>query len=603
MGIYKFNADDAEQFARHTGIKTRRRGNQLEFIFCPYCKSRADKWTFGINTQTGQFECKRSSCGMRGNMITLSRDFNFSLGKDADAYYQTADYSNKQYKTFRDAHKTFESKPEAIEYLTKRGISEEVIRDYEITARTDDPAILVFPFKDENGNLTFIKYRNTKFVKGETKGSKEFCEADCKPILFGMNHCDMNNKTLIITEGQIDSLSVITAGFQNAVSVPTGCNGFTWIPYCFDFVNQFEKIIVFGDCENGSITLADELAKRWDKKVRVCRAEDYRDCKDANEILQKYQAVGIKQVIENAETKYDEHIKPMAKIQQVDIMKIPAISTGMSNVDAILEGGFRLGQLAVLTGKRGEGKSTIASMWGVHAIRQKYNSFFYSGELMDFYFRNWMDCQITGKAEHTPSENDMLNAWYGDKAFIYDETIAEGDELKSLLDTVEMAIIQRNCKFILLDNLMTAIDVDLDVDIYRSQSKFVGDLAKLAKKYEVFILLIAHPRKEFSKNLTNDSISGSSNITDKADIVMTYSRPSSDDDSDPDHRRLQVTKNRLTGKLAEGDNALHLVFDSHGSRRVAEHTTDFRLMDFGWNTDVYRFHEATPDDMEVIPFE
>jgi len=603
MGIYKFKPEDAEQFARHIGIKTRHRGDQLEFLACPYCKNRNDKWSFGISLKTGQFECKRASCSYKGNMITLSRDWDFSLGRETDAYYGTVDYSTKQYKAFKDSHKLFESKSEAVTYLTSRGISEEVVKAYEITVRDDNKDILVFPFKDVNGNLTFIKYRNTKFVKGETKGSKEFCEEGCKPILFGMNHCNTDNKTLIITEGQIDSLSVITAGFENAVSVPTGCNGFTWIPYCYDFVNQFERIIVFGDCENGHITLADELAKRWDKKVRVCRPEDYRECKDANEILQKFQAVGIRQVIENAEAKYDEHIKPMAKVQQVDIMKIPAISTGMNNVDAILDGGFRLGQLAVLTGKRGEGKSTIASMWGVEALRQNYNCFFYSGELMDFFFRNWMDCQITGKAEHTNSENDMLNAWYGDKAYIYDETIAEGDELKSLLDTVEIAIIQRNCKFILLDNLMTAIDVDLDVDIYRSQSKFVGDLAKLAKKYEVFILLIAHPRKEFSKNLTNDSISGSSNITDKADIVLTYARPDKEEDSDPDHRRLQITKNRLTGKLAENSKALHLVFDSHGSRRVAEHTTDFRTMDFKWNADVYGFTKATDADMEVIPFE
>lgn len=600
MSIYTFNQEDAERFAHSVGAKTRRKGNELEFVYCPYCKGGGkDKGSFSINIKTGQFECKRASCGMRGNMITLSRDFDFSLGRETDAYYRTADYSSKQYKTFKDAHRKIESRPAAIEYLTKRGISEDVIRTFEITSRPDNESILVFPFKNEAGELTFIKYRNTGFKKGD-KGSKEFCESGCKPILFGMNHCNMEDKTLIITEGQIDSLSVVTAGYQNAVSVPTGCNGFTWIPYCFDFVNSFDKIIVFGDCENGKITLADELAKRWPNKVRVCRAEDYRDCKDANEILQKYQAVGIKRVVDNAVAKYDEHIKPMSKVKQIDIMKIPAISTGMPSVDAVLSGGFRLGQLAVLTGKRGEGKSTIASMWGVQALNQDYNCFFYSGELMDFYFRNWMDCQITGKSEHTTSEDDMLNAWYGDKAFIYDETIAEGDELKSLLDTVEMSIVQRNCKFILLDNLMTAIDVDLDVDIYRSQSKFVGDLAKLAKKYEVFILLIAHPRKSFEKNLNNDSVSGSSNITDKADIVLTYSRPSADDDENPDHRRLQITKNRLTGKLAENEKALHLIYDSHGSRRVAENTTDFFQMNFMWNTDIYNFEIET--DTEDIPF-
>ena len=50
--------------------------------------------------------------------------------------------------------------------------------------------------------------------------SKEWCERDCKPILFGMKQCDDAFKQLVITEGQLDSLSVAAAGINNAVSVP-----------------------------------------------------------------------------------------------------------------------------------------------------------------------------------------------------------------------------------------------------------------------------------------------------------------------------------------------------------------------------------------------
>lgn len=114
MGLYKFKEEDAAMFARHIGYKTRRRGEQLELITCPYCKSDSDKWTFGINTSTGQFECKRASCGVKGNMITLSRDFDFSLGKDTDAYYQTVDYSSKQFKRFKDAHRILRAKEEQL---------------------------------------------------------------------------------------------------------------------------------------------------------------------------------------------------------------------------------------------------------------------------------------------------------------------------------------------------------------------------------------------------------------------------------------------------------------------------------------------------------
>lgn len=112
-------------------------------------------------------------------------------------------------------------------------------------------------------------------------------------------------------------------------------------------------------------------------------------------------------------------------------------------------------------------------------------------------------------------------------------------------------------------------------------------------------MLIAHPRKSNNANLENDDIAGSSNITDKADIVLTYSKPNPADDPDPDHRRLGITKNRLTGKLREKEKLIWLVYDPK-SRRVALNTCDFRNMDFKWNTDPYE--QVSQDSMEIIPF-
>ena len=105
------------------------------------------------------------------------------------------------------------------------------------------------------------------------------------PILFGMNQCNTENETLIITEGQIDSLSVTEAGFENAISVPTGMNGFTWIGHCWNWVHQFKKMIVFGDKEDDKITLLEEIKHRFNLQIYAVRLEDYKDCKDANEIL------------------------------------------------------------------------------------------------------------------------------------------------------------------------------------------------------------------------------------------------------------------------------------------------------------------------------
>lgn len=282
MGIYEFKVDDAFRFSQEIGGKSRQKGDELQFEQCPYClggKNRKDRGTFSINLRTGQFKCLRESCGAHGNMITLSKDFNVSLGTEVDEYYSSK-------KQFRKIHtrKRPEAKPAAVAYMESRGISEAVTRRYNITVRNDNEKILVFPFYDENEILHFVKYRNTGFRKGIDK-NKEWCEADCKPILFGMNHCNLDNPVLILTEGQIDSLSVVEAGIENAVSVPTGAKGFTWIPYCWDFLAKFKTLVVFGDCENGHITLLEEMQQRFQECVKCVRMDDYRGCKDANELL------------------------------------------------------------------------------------------------------------------------------------------------------------------------------------------------------------------------------------------------------------------------------------------------------------------------------
>ena len=69
-------------------------------------------------------------------------------------------------------------------------------------------------------------------------------------MLFGMDQCE-GFDTLVITEGQLDSLSVAQAGVKNAVSVPTGAKGFTWLDPCWEWVTKFQEVTVFGDCENG----------------------------------------------------------------------------------------------------------------------------------------------------------------------------------------------------------------------------------------------------------------------------------------------------------------------------------------------------------------
>lgn len=577
MNEYVFNVEEAAyRFANFINHEAKQRGRELLFRKCPYCGNNTDKTNkFSINLDTGVFNCFRGSCGAHGNMITLSRDFDFRISDEIDRYINRGDYSSR-FKVFKDAHRKIESKDKAVEYLKGRGISEEICRKYEITMQNDSENIMAFPFRDENGDLTFIKYRNIEFVKGETKGSKEFCEKNCKPILFGMNHC-VDFGTLIITEGQIDSLSIAEAGLNNAVSVPMGKNAFTWIPHVWDWITKFENIIIFGDCEEGKITLSETLSKRFPDKVKIVKVEDYQGYKDANEILQNFGKEAIWKAIQNAESIVPKRYKNMSKVEFVDIEKTETIKTNLFNVDKILTGGFKVGSLVVLSGKRGNGKSTIASYFAVESLAQDYNSFIYSGELPAHFVRNWIDRQIVGTSPLSNGQINQAGGWYNERLWLYDNDFMSDDddisETNALLKTIEEVITRQNVKFILIDNLMTAMDdVATNDALYQSQRKFVRSLSKMAKKYDVVIVLVAHPRKS-TQNFDNDEVSGSSVITDAADVVMSYDKIT--DNHDPefgqsDVRELIITKNRLTGKLGKVK-----LYYSDASRRISEDRNNF----------------------------
>ena len=535
-------------------------------------------------------------------MITLAKDFDFSLGNEVDEYYQP----KKKYRKFKKQEKPIEPKPEAVQYLESRGITEEVAKEYEITVQTDKPNILVFPFYDEKGRLQFIKYRKTDYNKEKDK-NKEWCESNCKPILFGMKQCKDFSR-LVITEGQVDSLSVATAGIDNAVSVPTGAKGFTWVPYCWNWINQFEEIVVFGDFEKGHITLLDELSRRLKITVKHVQEEDYKDCKDANEILKKYGKEQVRACVENAVIVPMKQLVQLSDVQDVDIFKIPKLRTGIKQVDRLLYGGLPLGGVVLISGKPGEGKSTLASQILVNAIFQDYKCFAYSGELPNYMFKSWIDFQIAGGRHIIEYQNQwgdtnysisktnkqMISDWYRGKCFLYDNSIIDGDEKESLVNVVENAIMQYGIQVVLLDNLMTAIDLEstFGSDKYERQSLFVKKLARIALRHNALILLVAHKRKNNFSTNENDEISGSGDISNLATITIAYEK---NNEIEQSQRLCKVSKNRLFGKTET--NGYILDYDEK-SKRIYGRGDDL-YVDYGWNKDRNGFipiNEETPFD-------
>lgn len=318
------------------------------------------------------------------------------------------------------------------------------------------------------------------------------------------------------------------------------------------------------------------------------------------------------------------YIRSVSDIEPINLWDLPKIKTNIPELDSRTNG-IMYGTVTILTGKRGNGKSTFLSQLICEALDQGVKVFAYSGELTGYHFKAWLDLQLAGfkNLDNVGADEfgqpmyafkanvqKRINEWYRDSMYIYDNSYVPENESEhyTIKQIIETAIKECECRLICIDNLMTAMDeIKNPNDIYSEQGKFVGAMANLAKKYNVAVILVSHPRKNTMGAADNDDVSGSSQITDRADVVLHYNRntkPELDCES-----LLSITKNRFFGKYATDGDAIELMF-SDVTKRVVSARYRKEERHYGWekeetDTDEGGFQQIqlTSDEDECdLPF-
>jgi twinkle protein len=238
------------------------------------------------------------------------------------------------------------------------------------------------------------------------------------------------------------------------------------------------------------------------------------------------------------------------------------------------------------------------------AVDAGYKVFFYSAELPDWQFRAWLDMQVAGddfvhNGKVDEEAMEKIERWYKGKITVYDNTFDDEQtetEEQAVIGAVLDCIKQQGTNVVFLDNLMTVVDSSSSENENIQQTRFVKDVARIAKRYNVMIVLVAHPRKSSGPRAFDmDDISGSANITNLADVVMRYAKPSKSDEERLDSRTkrmLTVQKNRNTGKLQTMGIALGYSETSKRVFSIRSEMTKYRK--FGWTQEA--------EDYDTIPF-
>lgn len=225
----------------------------------------------------------------------------------------------------------------------------------------------------------------------------------------------------------------------------------------------------------------------------------------------------------------------LSSIKKVDLSTLEKVKTGFTQIDKNIVGLY-MSEVSVLSGSNSSGKSSWLNSLLMNIIQQDYKVALWSGELRPDILKTWIQMVAAGEKNIRESQFDKgkyyvpnhisekIDSWLDGKLFLYNNDY--GAVWKQIFhDMTEL--LKVNVKVFVLDNLFS-LDIDLfEGDKNNKQKELILQIKDFAKRHQVHIILVAHPRKVMSFLRKND-ISGTSDITNAVDNVFIIHRVNND---------------------------------------------------------------------------
>ncbi len=447
--------------------------------------------------------------------------------------------------------------------------------------------VQIATYRDLDSNPIFQKIRfvdNKSFI---TIGK-------FKPLLYGMHLFKGNTKKLIITEGEIDTLSTYQViGDYPVVSIPNGANNAKEaIKYNLEWIERFEEVVLMFDSDKYGIEASKECAALISLgKVKIVTLP----LKDANEMLkvgkekELYKATwnGIEyrpDGIVSGESLWDEVNKPIEYGFSYPFEKLTNLTYGI-----------RIPEFICFGAGTGMGKTDFFKEIETHLItKHKQNVGIIHLEETTRDTVLGLMTKHSGIKFHLPDtkfteeqKRAAFNETIGtERVFIYDSFGTT--DLDTIKTTIRYMVKGKNCKFIFLDHITALGDaIENSGEVNQKMRNIVSELARLTRELDFTLFAISHLRKSDGKQSHEeggrvhlDDLYGAKAISQWASYVFGLERNQQAEDLEERHTSiLRCLKDRYTGQGTGCTIAIKYNTDTGKLFESDEEQNEFNLKD------------------------
>lgn len=326
---------------------------------CPQCspaRKKSRDRCLSVNVEAGTWYCHH--CQWSGGL---------GAGEDGSPVYG-APLPKRQYTVPESPADAGETLPPAVAaWFARRGIADWVIAEAGISAGSEwcpqlEQRVMAirFPYLRE-GKLVNIKYRAHPKHFWMVRGAER--------ILYGIDGL-ADAETICVVEGEMDKLTIDTAGGWPTVSVPDGAPSpdatnyaakFSFLESAQAYFETAKVIVLATDMDAPGQKLADELARRFGPAK--CRRVIWPNgCKDANETLVAHGPDAVCAALADAQPyPVAGIVTPRDLAGALDVLYEVGYDRGVTAGWPTFDRHYRarVGLMTIVTGSPGSGKSVF----------------------------------------------------------------------------------------------------------------------------------------------------------------------------------------------------------------------------------------------------